>query len=299
MATWSDVKYGFRQLRRSPEFSIPALLTLALGIGAAAAVFTVLERVVLRPLPYRESEHLIRLWDRNDTIGLSHFSVSPGNYLTWQEQNRTLAAIGAYREDSFTLATAAGAEQVEGARVTSSLLPVLGIQPLIGRQMQPADDRPGAPAVALMTHALASRLGDLSSVVGMTVNLDAQPHTIIGVLPADFRFPQQEQVQVLVPYALNAIAPERESHMLRVLGRLKPNTDLEGARVDLGSIAKRLEAEYPSLQPPLGGHDRHTASGHCRKRGAAVDAPSWRRRAARDHRHRQRCRSFAGQGRLA
>ena len=241
----SDVTFGLRQLRRSPEFSLPALLTLALGIGVAAAVFTVVQRVVLQPLPYPESRQLVRLWDRNDAIGLPRFSVSEGNYFAWQEQNQALSAIGAYREDAFTLATSVGAERVEGARITASLFDVLSIQPMTGRPIQPADDRRGAPAVAVVSHSLASRLGDPQSVVGSSVMLDAQPHTVVGVLPPTFVFPQQDGVEILVPYALNPNAPNRGSHFLRVLGRLKTGGDLERARADIALIARRLETDHP------------------------------------------------------
>jgi putative ABC transport system permease protein len=242
---WSDLAYGLRQLRRSPEFSIPALLTLALGIGVAAAVFTVVQRVVLRPLPYPESHRLVRLWDRNDAIGLPRFSVSDGNYFAWQQQNQTLSALGAYREDAFTLATTAGAERVEGARVTASLLDVLGIRPALGRSFEAADDRPGAPAVAIVSHSLAARLGAPHAAVGSSVILEARPHTVIGVLPPTFVFPQQDGVEVLIPYALNPNAPNRGSHFLRVLGRLTPATDLERARADLAVIAGRLGTDHP------------------------------------------------------
>ena len=242
---WSDVTFGLRQLRRNPEFSLPALLTLALGIGVAAAVFTVVQRVVFQPLPYPESHQLVRLWDRNDAIGLPRFSVSEANYFAWQQQNQALSAIGAYRENAFTLATNGGAERVDGARITASLFDVLSVQPMTGRPIQPADDRPGAPAVAVVSHSLASRLGDPQSVVGSSVMLDAQPHTVVGVLPPTFIFPQQDGVDILVPYTLNAKAPDRGAHFLRVLGRLKPGVDVERARGDLALISSRLETDHP------------------------------------------------------
>jgi putative ABC transport system permease protein len=245
LTIWSDVRFGIRQLRRSPEFSLPALLTLSLGIGVAAAVFTVVQRVVLQPLPYPESHQLVRLWDRNDAIGLPRFSVSEGNYFDWQQQNQVLSAIGAYRENAFTLATSGGAERIDGARVTASLFDVLSVQPMTGRPIQPDDDRRGAPLVAVVSHSLASRLGDPQSVVGSSVMLDAQPHTVVGVLTPSFIFPQQDAVEVLVPYALNPSTPDRGAHFLRVLGRLKPAVDLERARADLALISSRLGTDYP------------------------------------------------------
>jgi hypothetical protein len=175
--------------------------------------------------------------------GLPRFSVSPGNYFDWAAQNQTLDAIGACREDAFTLATPNDAERVEGARVTASLLDVLHVQPLVGRAIQPSDDQPGATGVAVATHGLAARLGDLTSVVGLTVTIDAQPFTIVGVLP-DFQFPQQDQVEILVPYALDQAAPERGAPFLRVLGRLTRNADLERARSEFGVIAVSIHSSH-------------------------------------------------------
>ncbi len=200
---------------------------------------------MLQPLPYPESHQLVRLWDRNDAIGLPRFSVSEGNYFAWQQQNQVLSAIGAYRENAFTLATSGGAERVDGARVTASLFDVLSVQPMTGRPIQPDDDRRGAPLVAVVSHSLASRLGDARSVVGSSIMLDAQPHTVVGVLTPSFIFPQQDGVEVLVPYALNRSTPDRGAHFLRVLGRLKPAVDLERARADLALISNRLETDYP------------------------------------------------------
>lgn len=250
---WLDVRYALRQLGRTPGFAIPAILTLALGIGAAAAVFTVVNRVVLRPLPYPEPDRLIRLWDRNESAGLPYFSVSPANYFAWQRQSRTLDAIGAYREDGFTLATPAGGERIEGARVTWSLLDVLGVLPVAGRALQPADDATGAPRVAVVSESLALRLEGLpgggsarpGGAVGRSAVIDGQPHTIVGVLPGGFRFPQQPQVQLLVPYSLNAATPERGAHFLRVLARMSPAADLPQVRAEFGTIAAALESGEP------------------------------------------------------
>ena len=246
---WLDLKYALRQLRRAPGFALPAILTLALGIGAATAVFTVVDRVVLRPLPYPESERLVRVWDRDEPAGLLYFSVAPAHYFDWQQRSRTVAAIGAYREDAFTLATAEGGERIDGARVTWSLLDVLGVRPVAGRAILPADDQPGAAPVVLLSASLARRLDATSpgghALVGRSLPLDGRPHLIVGVLPAGFHFPQQPQVQLLVPYMLNSATPEAGAHFLRVLARLAPGADLAQARAEFASLAAAGASERP------------------------------------------------------
>ena len=246
---WLDLKYALRQLRRAPGFALPAILTLSLGIGAATAVFTVVDRVVLRPLPYPESERLVRVWDRDEPAGLLYFSVAPAHYFDWQQRSRTVAAIGAYREDAFTLATAEGGERIDGARVTWSLIDVLGVRPVAGRAILPADDQPGAAPVVLLSASLARRLDATSpgghALVGRSLPLDGRPHLIVGVLPAGFHFPQQPQVQLLVPYMLNSATPEAGAHFLRVLARLAPGADLAQARAEFASLAAAGASERP------------------------------------------------------
>lgn len=246
---WLDLKYALRQLQRVPGFALPAILTLALGIGAATAVFAVVDRVVLRPLPYPEPERLVRLWDRDEAAGLAYFSVAPAHYFDWQQRSRTVEAIGAYREDGFTLATAEGGDRIDGARVTWSLLDVLRIRPVAGRAILPADDQPGAAPVVLLSASLARRLDASATgghaLVGRSLPIDGRPHLVIGVLPADFHFPQQPQVQLLVPYTLNSATPEAGAHFLRVLARLAPGADLAQARAEFATLAAAQASQRP------------------------------------------------------
>jgi putative ABC transport system permease protein len=239
---WQDIRYALRQLRRSPGFAVPAIITLALGIAAAAAVFTVVNRVVLRPLPYPEPERLIRLWDRNETAGLTYFSVSPANYFAWQQHSRTIQAMGAYREDGFTIATADGGERIDGARVTWSMFDVLRVPPASGRPIQAADDHPGAANVVVLSEALAERL---NQAPGRSITIDGKSHLVVGVLPRSFHFPQQPQVQLLVPYALDSATPEATAHFLRVLARLRPDAAVDQARVEFATMAAALESAAP------------------------------------------------------
>jgi putative ABC transport system permease protein len=239
---WLDIRYALRQLRRSPGFAAPAILTLALGIAAATAVFTVVNRVVLRPLPYPDPERLIRLWDRNEAAGLAYFSVSPANYFAWRQHSRTVQTIGAYREDGFTIATADGGERVDGARVTWSMFDVLHVLPAAGRPIHAADDQPGASNVVVLSEALAERL---NQAPGRSITIDGRSHLVVGVLPRSFHYPQQPQVQLLVPYALDSAKPEAGAHFLRVLARLRPGATVEQARAEFATIAASLDSGAP------------------------------------------------------
>ena len=242
-----DVRYAARVLWRSPAFTIPAVLTLALGIGAATSVFTVVQRVLLQPLPYAAPDQLVRLWDRNDEAGLSRFSVSPANYFAWRSRSSSLQNMGAYREDGLTVAIDGTSERVDAARVTASLLDVLRVTPAAGRNFSPADDRPGAAPVVILSHAMAARLGGAQAIAGRALSVDGRPHEVVGVLPRGFVFPQVDNVQLFVPYALNEAAPEGASHFLRVLGRLTDGGALEAARAEMTTIAANLATATPNL----------------------------------------------------
>jgi putative ABC transport system permease protein len=246
MINWHDLRYALRGLRRAPGFTIPAVLTLALGMGAATAVFTVVHRVVLRPLSYPASERLVRLWDRNEAAGLTQFSVSPAHYFAWQSQSKSLASVAALREDGLGVRLGAEVERIGAARVTATLFDVLGIEPAAGRRFLASEDRPGAAAVTILSDAFARRVGNPRDVVGRSLVIDGRAHEVIGVMPHDFVFPVADDVQLLVPYALDSANPERAAHFLRVIGRTMPDSDVEAVRAEMAVIAASLDAADPA-----------------------------------------------------
>jgi putative ABC transport system permease protein len=239
-----DLSYALRTLRSHRAYSLAMAATLAIGIGAVTAVYGVVHTVLSKPLPYPEAERLVRLFDRHETT--PYFSVSTGNFVAWREESLAFEALGAYREDGFNLLVGGEAVRYPGARVTAGLLRVLGVAPALGRTFLEEEDRPGAERVVLLTHGLwSSALGGDLDALGKKLLVSGEPHTIVGVLPPDFIFPQQPEVQLLVPFAFDRLSPNRGAHFLRVLGRLAPGIGVEEAEIELRAVAGRLAEAFP------------------------------------------------------
>ena len=251
-----DVRYGLRQLRRNPGFALVAGLTLALGIGANTAIFSVVNAVVLRPLPYPHSGRLV--WISEVIPAFKAELASGGDYVDWKDQNRTLAQIAAYDDTAdFNLTGRGTPARVHGASVSANFFATLGVDPQIGRGFTAEEDRPNGPhAVVLMHPFWQQYFGSDPHVLGQTVNLDNAPYSVIGVMPASFRFPGDSQAQILVPLALNEAQQRLHTGMqmlVRIIGRLKPGVTLTAARGDLDEIRKRAEASSPAQPMPVGG----------------------------------------------
>jgi putative ABC transport system permease protein len=246
-----DVRYAFRSLTKSSSLVVFALAALALGIGANTAVFSIVNGVLLKPLPYAEPQQLVRVWDSNAAANLPFFSVAHGNLLEWEKQNTVFTGIGAYREDGFSFSNSSiqdMPERVTGARITAGLLPVLGVSPALGRWFTPDEDRPGADRVVVLSHDLWRRkFSEDRGVIGKDVRIEGERHMVVGIMPADFRLPI-EGSDLWIPYALDRSKADRGSHFLRVLGRLKPTSTIEQARAELNRIAERLEENDPATR---------------------------------------------------
>ncbi len=253
-----DVKYGLRMLARNPGFTAVAVLTLALGIGANTAIFSVVNAVMLRPLPYPHSDRLVWI---TEYIPILKARITGGaDYVDWKEQNKTLEQITAFDESaSFNLTGRGTPARVQGARVSASFFPTLGVQPELGRGFTPEEDQPNGPHVAILMHSFWQQyFGSDPKVLGETVTLDAAPYTIIGVMPASFKFPGDSEGQFLVPLQLNE-AQERLRQMMRIvhiIGRLKPDITVARVENDLDAIRKRAEsaalARAVSSPAPMG-----------------------------------------------
>jgi putative ABC transport system permease protein len=242
---WQDLRFGARMLRKQPGFTFVAVLTLALGIGATTAIFSVVSAVLLRPLPFAQPERLVRLWESHPPTQLPQFSVAFPNFLDWRQQNQVFTHLAAFREDGFNLQTGEEPHRVNGARVTVDFFNVLGMQPAQGRAFSAAEDTPGGERVVIVSHALWQQtFGGDPHLLGRQLKLDGQAHTVVGVMPPGFRYPN-EQAELWLPYALDAAQTGRGPHFLRVLGRLKDDATLEQARSEFETIALRLEQAYP------------------------------------------------------
>jgi predicted permease len=246
----SDFKYAARTLRKNPGFTTVVALTIMLGIGANAAVFSVAYGVLLRPLPYAESERLVRLWSRNDARQLPYFSVSPADFADWRARNRVFTAMAAYeRQRSVTLTRGNEPQALEVASVSPAVFSVLGTPALFGRSLTDDDARPGAPLVGVMEHDLwMTRFGRDSSIVGSDVIIDGQKVAIVGVMPQYFFLPGNP-AQLWLPLSLANASPDHGNRYLRVVGRLRPGVALADANAQMDRIAAQVAAENPGANP--------------------------------------------------
>ncbi|HEY9229794.1 MAG TPA: ABC transporter permease, partial [Gemmatimonadaceae bacterium] len=219
-SVWSDFRYALRTLRRMPAFTFVATLTLALGIGATSAMFTLVNSILLRPLPYPQPDRLVRLIQSYPEKGLNTWGVSQQNLALYRDGSTDFEAFAGYRGGSVTLRGDQSAERLPMARVTVDFFKVLGVAPMIGRQFTPQEDTPGNNNVMILSHGTwQTRFGGNPNVLGTTVEIDGQPTKIVGVMPPDFGFPRAE-TKAWMPMGLD---PKRRFGFLNAgLGRLKP-----------------------------------------------------------------------------
>jgi predicted permease len=242
---WQDLRYGFRMLRKNPGFTAVAVLTLALGIGANTAIFSVVNGVLLRPLPYPEPARLMMIYEK--TPEFSQNSVSYPNFLDWRRENHSFTDMGAFRGHDFNFTGSGQPERLSGEYVSASLFPVLGVNPLLGRNFLPQEDQQGAGGVVVLTYGLwKRRFGADSNILGKALTLNARDYTVIGVLPSDFRFRDQADLYVPLDQWNSVQLHEREVHPgLHVVGRLKPGVTMAAAQAEMTSIARALAQQYP------------------------------------------------------
>ena len=228
-------------LRRTPGFTIAVVLTLALGIGANTAIFSVVDQLLLRPLPYPDGENLVMVYEARSSN--SHNSVSPATWLDWQRDNHTLERVAAWMSGGAAILTGAGeAARLSVQPISADFFPLLRVPPMLGRIINEDDDRPNAPAVAVISHHLwQTRFGGDRNVVGRFIQLDDTPRQVVGVMPPGFRFVFHD-MDVWVPLQLDRNAPWRETggRFINVVARVKTGTALETARADMEQVARRL-----------------------------------------------------------
>src|SRR2546425_814672 len=253
-----DVRFALRSLRRQPAFTAIAVITLALGIGANTAIFSVINSVVLTPLPYREPHRLVMVWETRP--GGDRPLVSYRNFVDWRQRQRGFEDIGVYYPwASFTMTGRGDAERLDGALVSGNYLQLVGVRPALGRLVTPADDSPGSARVAVLDNGFfQSRFGGDRSVLGRTLVLDDEAYTVVGVLPPDVRVSYRagdENPDVVLPVGLVAkdAAYTRRGHPdLFAVGRLKPGVTVEQALSDLQRVSAELRAEYPRENAGVG-----------------------------------------------
>lgn len=238
-----DTRYSIRQLTKSPGFTVVAIVTLALGIGATSAMFGVINGVLLRPLPFPNPDTLVLVNEIVPQYG--RFSVAPASFLDWRQQNGVFERIAAFTSGSATFADANGPERVTNATVSWDLFDLLKVQPMLGRSFTAEEDAPGKNGVIVLSHSMwQRRFGSDRAVLGRSVTLSGAPATVIGVMPPGFYYPSRE-AEYWTPIALNTANASRGGHFLGVIARLKPGVSIPQAGAEMKTIAERLAKQYP------------------------------------------------------
>ncbi len=239
----TDMRYAVRQMLKAPGFTIVATLTLALGIGATSAIFSVVNGIVLRPLPYPEADRLVRVFEIVPQYG--RFSVAPANFFDWRQQNEVFERIAAYAPGTETFTGGDNPERIPMASVSWNTFDLLGVSPELGRSFRAEEDQPQHDGVIVLSHgSWQRRFGGDAGVLGRTITLGGQPTTIVGVMPPGFYFPNRE-AEFWRPIALNPVNATRGGHYLSVIARLAPGVSKEQASAGMRTIAERLARDYP------------------------------------------------------
>ena len=246
----TDLKYAFRMLIKAPVFAVIAIVTLALGIGANSAIFSVIDTVLLRPLPFKNPDEITMVWARyaNDTGFHGNVHSFP-DYVDLRDQSQSFSSLAAYTRTAGTLAQADDAQALEGVAITPEIFDVLGVPPLLGRGFTQEEAKEEGARVVVVTYPLWKKaFGGDPKILGQQVTLSARSHTVIGVMPPDWKFPiEDEHIDYVVPlqYLTAATLNNRGAHFLSVVGRLKPGVEKKQAEAELSAIAGRLSKQYP------------------------------------------------------
>jgi putative ABC transport system permease protein len=247
----TDLKYALRMLIKAPVFAVIAIVTLALGIGANSAIFSVIDTVLLRPLPFKNPDEIVMLWGRyaNDSGSVRGNVHSYPDFTDLRDQSQSISAMAAYTRTAGTLTYAEDAKYLEGIAISPEVFEVLGVQPLLGRGFTKEDAKNEADRVVVLTYPLwKSSFGGDPKIVGRQVMLSSRPHTVIGVMPPGWKFPiEDEHIEYALPveYLGAQTLNNRGAHFLSVVGRLKPGVPIQKAEAELTSIASRLSKQYP------------------------------------------------------
>ena len=259
---FNDLHYGFRSLLKHPGFAAVAVITLALGIGANTAMFSVINGVLLRPLPYQEPERLVTIWEESPERDMFQMPVSIANLRDWVEQSQTFDQISAYTFSDLNLTGTGEPVQLAAVRVSANLFSLVGATPMLGRTFLPEDDKEGAGRVVVLSHATwKNRFGSNPKIIGQPVTINNQSHEVVGVMPANFQFPVgfgymgkvlNEPIDLYVPIAAPSEEAARGHYSFFAIGRLKPGVTINQAQAEMTGIESRLEQQYPDTNTGIG-----------------------------------------------
>lgn len=257
-----DVRYALRMLSKNPGFTFVAVITLALGIGATSAMFSVINAVLIRPLPYHQPERLVTIWEESPERDLFQIPVSFSNLRDWVDQTQTFEEIAAYTFTNLNLSGAGEPARLSTVRASANLFSLVGAVPLLGRTFLPEEDNEGSGRVVILSHAVwQQRFGSDPGVVGQSLALNNQGYTVVGVMPASFQFPVgfgylgkvlNDPIEIYVPLAATGRELARGNYSFFAIGRLKPGATIEQARAEMTTIEGRLEKQYPDTNTGIG-----------------------------------------------
>src|SRR5579872_188134 len=243
-ALFSDIRYSIRVLLKQPSFFATAVIALALGIGANTAIFSVVDAVLIRPLPYAGPSRVVMVWEDASYVGFPQNTPAPANYVDWRRMNRVFTEMAATRGRVSNLTGEGRPEMVAGRAATANLFTVLGVKPVIGRAFTEEEDRAGVPVVVISYELWQRRFGSDPNLVGRSIQMNGQSTTVLGILPQGFTLPNGTR-DFLVPSGLTPQdLARRGSHFLSVYARLKPGVTVEQAQVEMSTIASNLQKQY-------------------------------------------------------
>ena len=244
---WNDLRYALRMMRRTPLFTAAVVLTVALAIAANATIFSVVNAVLLHPLPFAEPNQLVQVAEKNDKLGLPIFSSSILNFLSWREQTRTFSELAAIGFGTYTLSGVGEPEQLSGNRISPALTRVLGVAPIAGRSFTDGEEKPGAAPVAIVGEGLwKRRFGGDTALIGRTITLNGAPSVVVGIAPASWNLISGGEVYT--PLTIDPGKEIRLNHVLFVVGRLKRGVSLNQAQAEMDTISSRVGRDYPEVR---------------------------------------------------
>ena len=258
-----DVAYAVRMLAKSPGFTLAAILSLAIGIGANTSIFSILDALLLRPLPYKDAGRLVILWNRSPGLNITEDWFSTAQYFDIKTGHHGFEQVAIAIGGNYNLTSRGEPERVGTIRVSSSLLPMLGQSAVLGRTFSAEEDSPGRPATAVLSYGMWTRhYGADPRMIGQSVTLNGLPYEVVGIMPPSFSLPREvlptldgaEQADILLPLPLPADAAQNRDHEdYNIMGKLKPGVSTAQAQAEMDTITARLRHDFPKVYPPNGG----------------------------------------------
>src|SRR5262249_52716036 len=267
---WQDLRFGARMLMKNPGFILVAVITLALGIGVNAAIFSVVDGVLLRPLPYQQADRLARIWSANPGTGQRYLETSYQDFRQFKQQSRAFAGMTAFSEAPRVLrADRSEPGNITVARISDGFFPTFGVRPEAGRDFLPEEYERGAPSIILGHRLWQSRYAGNPDIIGRTVTIDGDPHTVVGVMPQGYAYPRTADLW----RPLTEAEKQDDDPELSIIGRLAPGVTLERADAEISAIARRIAATGSAA----GGNSRRTAWAQTMQAMVVSDVvPRWR-----------------------